>query len=185
MGDQWDEQELLRRVHHRDQEALRLLFRLHNGRVFALAYRILGNRHEAEEIVQEVFIRLWDKAGQYDEAKGALLAWLLTVTRNLALDFKRREIRRSRVFVSFSAGEESGEAMDAAAINPHDRELTRLALQSLPAEQREALELSYFDGYTQTELAEKLGEPLGTIKTRVRLGLKKLRELLCALGERQ
>ncbi|MEO8663105.1 MAG: sigma-70 family RNA polymerase sigma factor, partial [Bryobacteraceae bacterium] len=160
MSAQWDEQELLRRVHHRDQDALLLLYRQHSGRVFALAYRILNNRHEAEEIVQEVFLRLWEKASQYDPAKGALLAWLLTVTRNLALDFKRREIRRSRFFVSFSTGDENGEGMEGIAFNPGDRELTRQALLSLPPEQREILELSYFEGFTQSEVAEELNIPL-------------------------
>jgi len=185
MSAQWDEQELLHRVHHRDQDALLLLYRQHSGRVFALAYRILNNRHEAEEIVQEVFFRLWEKASQYDPEKGALLAWLLTVTRNLALDFKRREIRRSRFFVSFNVGDENGEGMAAIAFNPGDRELARQALLSLPPEQREILELSYFEGFTQTELAVKLGQPLGTVKTRVRLGLQKLRELLLGLKEPQ
>ncbi|MGA7576077.1 MAG: sigma-70 family RNA polymerase sigma factor [Terriglobales bacterium] len=181
----WDHEdaELLAGIARRDSEALLALYRKYSSRVFSLIYRILDDRAAAEEVLQDTFYRLWDRSHLYHPEKGQLISWLLTVARNLALDRKRKESRRAESSV-FLTGEESGgfdldTLPDMAAVEDPDLNRTlRRVMQELPAEQKAAIELAYFEGLTHQELSVRLGESLGTVKTRIRLGLSKLRKAM-------
>ena len=169
--------DLLARVARRDHDALMALYRRYHIRVFSLILRILPDRTQAEEILQDTFYRLWERPDAYQADKGQLISWLLTVARNLALDRRRSEIRRGATSL---APAEWAEDCAAPGGSP-DIDLQRAvqqALATLPEAQREALELSYFEGLTNTELAQRTGESLGTVKTRIRLGINKIREAL-------
>ena len=181
----WDQEdvELLTGIARRDSDALLRLYRKYNGRVFSLAYRILDDRAAAEEVLQDTFYRLWDRSQLYRPEKGQLISWLLTVARNLALDHKRKESRRADSNVFFNGEEWSGVDPDSlpATASLEDPELSRTirkVMEQLPAEQKTVIELAYFEGLTHQELSDKLGQSLGTVKTRIRLGLSKLREAM-------
>lgn len=169
-----------------DVSALERLYDRYATLVFSVSLRIVRDRQIAEDVTQEVFLRLWRRPALYDPARGRLLGWLISVTRNRAIDEQRRRHRRDQ--------SESGETpwqlraedrLDDPALAAHLAELRRTvgrALAQLPAAQREAIELAYFGGLTQTEIAERTRAPLGTVKTRVRLGMRHLREMLADLG---
>jgi RNA polymerase sigma-70 factor (ECF subfamily) len=171
------DEQLLARVRSRDGEALLVVYRRYRLRVFALILRILKDRPLAEEVLQDVFQRLWDHPEKYDPAKGQLLAWLLAVARNISLDHKRKESRRAIHHVYPDDVQQldplpaMNPSLDLAAVQS-----LRQVLDTLPVEQKTVLELSYFEGLTHPELAEQLGESLGTVKTRIRLGMQKLKQ---------
>jgi RNA polymerase sigma-70 factor (ECF subfamily) len=183
--------ELIQRVaRDQDPQAFSRLYDQHAPMVFGLACRMLGHRQEAEDLLQEVFFYLWERAGSYDPARGPVVAWILVIARSRCVDrLRRRSLRQDKERTIFSE-EEEGDALialpepglpvlDALAAEER-RALVGRALGSLPPPQRAALEAAYFEGLTQQEIAEKLGEPLGTVKTRMRLGMMKLAELLAA-----
>jgi RNA polymerase sigma-70 factor (ECF subfamily) len=180
--------ELLAGIERRDSDALLRLYRKYSTRVFSLLYRILGDRAAAEEVLQDTFYRLWDRSQLYQPEKGLLISWLLTVARNLALDHKRKESRRAdssvfaRVEDSASTDIESLPEMTSLE-DPELSQTIRQVMAQLPSEQRTAIEMAYFDGLTHQELSEKLGESLGTVKTRIRLGLSKLRKAMLHYGK--
>jgi RNA polymerase sigma-70 factor (ECF subfamily) len=176
---------LIERVRQRQPDALLALYRKYKGRVFSLVFRIAGDRGAAEEILQDTFFRLWERPQFYDPEKGPLVAWLLTVGRNLALDHKRKESRRVQSCVITSEGTSFLERVPemAALEDPSLAPALRQAMKLLPPNQRTAIELAYFEGLTHSELAERLGESLGTIKTRIRLGLSKMRETMRDFGK--
>lgn len=171
---------LLRRIAARDQDALGELYDRYGGLVLALAARVLGRPGEAEEVVQETFIQVWNKARSYDPARSSVSTWLVLLGRSRSIDRLR----------SRKAAERAGEAMRAEAprhassSGPADvlfrerRERLRDELAQLPAEQREVLELAFYQGLTQTEIAARTGIALGTVKTRTLLAMKKLRAAL-------
>ncbi|MFN8684752.1 MAG: RNA polymerase sigma factor [Acidobacteriota bacterium] len=171
------DEHLLSRIRCREGEALLLVYRRYRLRVFALILRILKDRPLAEEVLQDVFQRLWDHHEKFDPAKGQLLAWLLTVARNISLDHKRKESRRAAHHVY---RDEVHQLDPLPAMNPSLDPATtqslRQLLETLPVEQKTVLELSYYEGLTHPELAEQLGESVGTIKTRIRLGMQKLKQ---------
>jgi RNA polymerase sigma-70 factor (ECF subfamily) len=187
IGDQEDV-ELLAGIGRRDSDSLLRLYRKYNARVFSVIYRILNDRPAAEEVLQDTFYRLWDRSHLYRAEKGELISWLLTVARNLALDCKRKESRRAEMNVFLSGEDSSGidpETLPALA-SLEDPDLSRTihsALEQMPPEQKAAIELAYFEGLTHQELSDKLGEPLGTVKTRIRLGLSKLRKAMLDYGK--
>jgi RNA polymerase sigma-70 factor, ECF subfamily len=168
---------LMERVAGRDAEAFVTLYRRHRLRVFSLILHMVKDRGHAEEILQDVFQRVWDRASMYQASQGQLLSWLLSVARNCCLDFLRKESRRGGFCVSLYE-EFQQEAVTAAApvLEVETVRSVRQALEALPPEQARVLKLTYFDGLTQQEMAEELGESLGTIKTRVRLGMEKLKQ---------
>jgi len=169
--------ELVVRLRSFEQPAFLEIYRRYGRRVYPLILRIVANESLAEEIVQDVFVRLWTRPERYRPEAGQLLAWLLTVGRNLAIDALRREHRwRGHLELDELTSERLLARMPAV-----DAELgvtVRHALEALPAEQRRTVELAYYSGMTNGELAAHLGEPLGTVKSRLRLALGKLRKAL-------
>lgn len=171
--------ELLHAVARGDEDALARLYDRYRVILFSLLVRILKSREEAEDVLQEVFLQIWKRAKDFDEFRGKPFTWLVTLARSRAIDRIRQLGARQRLAESASQ-ETPEEVSDAAADTLHSeqREIVARALAALPEEQRHALNLAYFDGLTQSEIAEQLDTPLGTVKTRMRSGMIKLRELL-------
>jgi RNA polymerase sigma-70 factor (ECF subfamily) len=174
--------ELLERIQVRDEEALSALYDRYSGMAFALAYRVLRDRGQAEDIVQEAFLSVWRRAGSFDTTRGSGRSWLLTIVHNAAIDRRRGRFRhqQSEVDIDDFAWKLADDDVWDDVSRTLDRERVRAALQQLSNEQRETLELAYFGGLTQLEIAERTGEPLGTIKSRARLGLRRLERILRA-----
>jgi RNA polymerase sigma-70 factor (ECF subfamily) len=178
-----DDAALLAAVAGRDASALEQLYQRHSALLFSLALKILMDRAEAEEVLQDAFVQVWKNAQTYDSRRGKPLGWLITLTRSRAID--RLRARQTRARITEAAGQEAG----ADPLAPPDTVgaaeaagLVRRAVQALPAEQRTPIELAYFGGLTQSEIAEQLGQPLGTVKTRMRTGLLRLRDELGAVA---
>jgi RNA polymerase sigma-70 factor (ECF subfamily) len=177
------DEDLLALVYDGDTPAFAVLFDRHAGVSFSLAYRICGRRGLAEDVVQEAFLTLWRSEARYDRARGSVRSWLLAIVHNRAVDALRRESATTSRDVhddGISATIAAGERTDAEVERRSDAQLVRRALEELPSEQRQVIELAYFGGFTHSELAEMLDLPAGTVKGRMRLGLRKLR---VALGE--
>ena len=168
-----------------DLTALELVYDRYSTLVFSVSLRVLRDTHLAEDVVQEVFLRLWRQPTSYDPARGRFISWLMSVTRNRSLDELRRVTRRMRSedVEDDEPGHElpaTGHLSDPQAelMMSEARAAVRAAMVRLPPAQRQVIELAYFGGLTHVEIAERTGEPLGTVKTRVRLGMLKLRESL-------
>jgi len=174
------EPELLARAGRGDADALEALYRRHAPRAMGVALRVLRERSDAEEVLQETFMEVWKRAREYTPLRGSVEAWLLTIARTRAIDRLRSRAARGRMVEAKSAEPlESGPSLpDALSSAAQDARRVLSALEALPAEQRRALELAYWEGLSQTEIAERTGQPLGTVKTRVRLALAKLAGLL-------
>lgn len=177
-----------RRLDAREPAALAEIYDRHAGKVYSLALRMLRAPAEAEDLTQLVFTTLWRRPAAYDPARGPLGAWLLLLTRSRAVDQLRSlKARRDRGLVA-GVEETLPDAIDPsprpdeALQASQDGSLVRAALASLPAPQREAIEVAFFEGLSQSEVAEKLGVPLGTIKTRIRDGMRKMKAALEAAG---
>jgi RNA polymerase sigma-70 factor (ECF subfamily) len=173
------DERLLEQVLDRDPAALRILYQRHGSAVFALAQYILRDGAVAEELTQEVFLTVWNKAFQYQAHQARFRTWLLSITRNRAIDQLRKRQRRIQADISLDDPTTAEE--HATLTEPIDvqREL-HLLLRHLPLEQRTAIELCYFGGFTHEEIAQRLGLPLGTVKSRILLGVRKLREMMKA-----
>ena len=174
--------DLLRRIAGGDRSAFAEFYDRHSLLMFSVASKILNNSGEAEDVLQEVFVQIWEKAGRFDPNLGKASSWAATLVRNRAIDRIRASQRRTRL--AEEAGAEqviAAEVTDSANETIHGHEkatLIQSAIVELPAEQRRAIELAYFSGLTQDEISKKLNEPLGTIKARIRRGLLKLRNQL-------
>lgn len=176
-----DEPALVYRIASGDGEALTRLFDLHSPVALGLLVRILGDRAEAEEVLQEVFLQVWTQADRYDADRSSPRGWLLMLTRSRALDrLRRRDARRRRE-------EETAEEEARLTVEPRGTERLEAAerqsrvssaLGSLSPEQRHCIELAFFEGLTHTQIAERLKAPLGTVKSRILLGMSKLRQVL-------
>ncbi|MES2123387.1 MAG: sigma-70 family RNA polymerase sigma factor [Gemmatimonadota bacterium] len=174
-----------------DATAMSTLYDRYAPNLLGLALRITREQADAEEVVVDTFAQAWREASRFEAGRGSVAAWLATIARSRALDSIRSRTRRGRLSDAAAA---EGAATDAPAMGAPlaspvanviaDEQSRRIrdALMELPDSQRAALDLAYFEGLSQSEIAERLGEPLGTVKTRVRLGLRKLRELLTALA---
>ena len=172
--------DLLRAVSRGDERALAAIYDRYRLILFGLILRILHDRQEAEDVLQEAFLQVWRRAADFDESRGRAFTWLVTIARSRALDRLRALGSRAKLAeeVGHSPREEAGDAAEDA-LKSEQGTIVRQALAELPEEQRRTLFLAYFEGLTQTEIAARLGDPLGTVKTRMRSGLMKLRELLC------
>jgi len=162
-----------------DDQALAELYRRFGRLAYGLAFRILRDDALAQDAVQEAFLGVWRAAGRFTAERSKPSTWLLTLVHRRAVDLVRREERRRTEPLQPESEFAGGEAADEAELATR-RQTIREALRQLPSEQREAIELAYYGGYTQSELAERLGQPLGTIKSRMFTGLARLRD---ALGE--
>ena len=161
-----------------DDLALAELYDRHGRVAFGLAFRVLRDRGLAEDTVQEAFLTLWRTSGRFVPERSKASTWILMLVHRRAVDRVRREARRSAEPLDESAEQAGGPSADEAAWLSLERSRVREALKTLPDPQREAIELAFFAGFTQSELADKLGVPLGTIKSRMFAGLARLRELL-------
>jgi len=175
---------LLPAVARGDLAAFEELYDLYSSTLYALLLRILGNPEDAQEVLQETFTKVWTSAKLFDGTRGSEIAWLISIARSRGIDkLRARKIRGDRENdagreISIHSGFVHKTTGADEAILSEQRHAVRTALTELPDAQRIALELAYFDGLSQSEIAEKLGEPLGTVKTRMQLGMKKLRERL-------
>ena len=176
-----DEAELVERISQRDQEALRILYERYGGLLLALARRILSNAYEAEEVLQEVFLQVWNQAGRYDTRRSSVSTWLVLITRSRSIDRLRSRQVAERTLTNLQtenrAQHTSPEGVRSVWMEQR-REKLRQVLQRLPPEQREVLDLAFYRGMTQSEIAAATGIPLGTVKTRTLLAMRKLRKAL-------
>ena len=173
--------ELIRQMAEGDREAFARFYDRHARQVYPLIARIVRDPADAADVLQEVFWEAWQSAASYDPGRGTPEAWIFMRARTRAIDRVRAVRRRSETFVApvdegvtAAAADPGGDAAERA----EDRDLVLGALGLLPDNQREVLELAYYGGLTQTEIAERLKQPLGTVKTRIRLGLERLREVV-------
>jgi RNA polymerase sigma-70 factor (ECF subfamily) len=175
------DEDLMELVAEGDTRAFEVVFDRHAGVAFSLAYRICGLRTRAEDVVQEAFISLWRGGTRYDRARGSVRSWVLSTTRNRAIDALRRELATTSRDVSderFAERLPSSLETATEAERRDDVRRVRSALGELPSDQRRVIELAFFGGFTHTQIASMLGLPAGTVKGRMRLGLSKLRLLL-------
>jgi RNA polymerase sigma-70 factor (ECF subfamily) len=171
---------LIQQVSNQDRDAFSQLYDRFSTLVFTLAMRMLKVRSDAEDLLQEVFVQVWRQARSYNAERGSPEAWIVNIARSRAID-KIRSIHRmekSFVLTEDPARAESPDNVESSAAESEARMAMISALANLPDAQRRVLELAYFDGLTQTEIATQLSEPLGTVKTRMRSGLRRLREML-------
>lgn len=183
-GEQLSDVDLIDQASRGDARALEVLYDRYSRVVFSFALRIVNDSLIAEELLQEVFFRAWQQGGSFRASKGTFLTWLLSITHNMAIDEVRKRKRRPQRSDSddpdlvLASVPDSGPSVEEEVWLRALRERIGRALDTLPAAQREAIELAYFKGMTHREIAETLNEPLGTIKTRMRLGMQKLRDQL-------
>ena len=176
--------ELVRRLQKRDPQALGELYDRFGRLAYSLIYRIVRDVGTAEDLVQETFLRVWNRVQGFDGDRGALGGWLLAVARNRAIDYLRSAGGRLRNALELEETEHPSLFMDAERemLNSDRVRRLRTALEKLNPNQRNAIELAYFEGLSQTEMAERLGQPLGTVKTWVRTALQNLRDELAAVS---
>jgi RNA polymerase sigma factor (sigma-70 family) len=181
-SDHFDDENLMRLVAMRQQDALGALYDRYNRLVYTIALRACGDQGEAEEITQDVFLRVWQRAETYNPEQGKVYSWLARIARNRSIDLLRS--RRSRLDQGSLSWEdllvEPAAAQDVQweAELDDERQRLRRSISQLPAEQQQVLALAYFKGLTEREIASLQGVPLGTVKTRIRLAMQKLREFL-------
>lgn len=172
--------QLLIRLQRRDPEALAELYDQYGGVVYRLILRIVRDTGIAEDLVQETFLRAWNRIHGFDSGRGAVGPWLLAVARNCAIDYLRAQGRRSETTSGLNESEHPSLFVDLS-LSSTDFDLARQvkrAMEPLTAQQRQAIELAYFEGMSQTEIAERLGQPLGTVKTWMRRAMQQMRQKL-------
>ena len=175
------DQAALARMAQGDGDAVAELYDRHARPIYSLALRILGDVTDAEDVVQEVFSQAWRQASRYNASRGAVAAWLLTLARSRAIDrLRAKRARPAGVTDERMADQlvDASPAVDSMVLSSEQVSRVRAALDELPLLQRAALELAYFEGLTHAEIADRLEQPLGTVKTRIRLAMLKLRDVL-------
>ena len=172
--------QLLRRIAEQDASALGELYDQTSTVFYSFALRMLSDTHDAEEVVQDTFVQIWNKAQSFDPTAGIAFHWAMSIIRNRCIDQLRSRQRRSRVVVEMEEGREPEQPVEPANDSTHlsgdELGVVRTALGSLPEDQRKAIEMAFFGGLTHQEIAQTLNEPLGTVKARIRRGMLKLRE---------
>jgi len=180
------DEDLMQLVRRGEPTAFEVVYERHSSAAFSLAYRMCGTRAAAEDVVQEAFLSLWRSGARYDRARGSVRTWMLGIVHNRAIDSLRRSVVHDRRRASDEGIEERFEARERTEVEVarlDEAQEIRTALQTLPAEQCRVIELAYFGGFTQTEIATMLETPIGTVKGRMRLGLEKMRVQLGGLRE--
>jgi RNA polymerase sigma-70 factor, ECF subfamily len=181
------DQEMIARIGRRDQSAFSALYDRLSGPLYSLAMKMLGDPAEAQEALQDVFLQIWSRAGTYNPEQSSVFSWTVLLTRSRVIDRLRARGRRSRVVVSpeetLDAAADASTVESAADTVEKNDEAARVrsVLNNLPSEQREAIELAFFEHLSHHEIAARLGQPLGTVKARIRRGLLKLRQRLSTL----
>jgi RNA polymerase sigma-70 factor (ECF subfamily) len=179
------DEDVMQLVRRGDARAFEVIYERHSGAAFSLAYRMMGTRSGAEDVTQDAFLSMWRSGARYDRARGSVRTWVLGIVHHRAIDALRRATVHDRRRAGDEGIEERFEARERTDVEAARREeasTVRGAMSSLPADQSQVIELAYFGGFTHTEIAEMLDAPVGTIKGRMRLGLKKMRS---QLGEGQ
>jgi RNA polymerase sigma-70 factor (ECF subfamily) len=179
------DEQILAALAQRDLGALEELYDRYNKVSYSLAYRIVGDRGTAEDVVQDAFLSVWRQAATYKRERGAARTWLMSIVHHRSID-RLRSGASSSITIPYDEMPESSEETAKPSIwqqawNNVRGDIVRRALERLPAEQKKSIELAYFSGYTQAEIAELMGVPLGTVKGRMRIGLQKLRSMLVGL----
>jgi len=178
---------LLAAIQGRDESAIAALYDRYGGLAFGLAYRILGERSAAEDVVQDAFLGVWRRAVSFEAGRGSVRTWLLSIVHHRAIDRLRGVAGRARLDVPiddfervFAVGDAWGEVEVRV-----QREVLQKCLVELPEAQRQTIEMAYFSGYTQQEIASAMSVPVGTVKGRLRIGLQKMRSMLQGAGIEQ
>jgi RNA polymerase sigma-70 factor (ECF subfamily) len=180
------DEDLMQLVRRGDATAFGVVYDRHSTAAFSLAYRMTGKRATAEDVVQEAFLSLWRSGARYDRSRGSVRTWTLGIVHNRAIDALRRSMVHDKRRASDEGIEERFEARERTDVEAGRREESRevrAALETLPPDQSRVIELAFFGGFTHSEIAEHLDTPIGTIKGRMRLGLRKLRGELAGLAE--
>jgi RNA polymerase sigma-70 factor, ECF subfamily len=175
--------QLLRRIAAQDRDAMAEFYDQTARPLFAVVHRILGNTEEAEEVIQDVFVQIWNKASTFDPAIGLPFHWALSIARNRCIDRLRSRQRRARVLVEMPPDVPEPvieTSVGEPALGETELNAIRSVVTQLPTDQRQAIEMAFFGGLTHQEIAEALNEPLGTVKARIRRGMLKLRDSLKA-----
>jgi RNA polymerase sigma-70 factor, ECF subfamily len=175
------DEEVMQLVQSGNPRAFELLYDRHGGAAFSLAYRMVGNRVTAEDVIQDAFLSIWRSRLRYDQARGSVRTWVLGIVHNRAIDALRRSFvhdRRRETIEGVEDRHEAPERTDVEAARREEARSIRSALETLPDEQRRTIELAYFGGFSHSQIAELLDEPIGTVKGRMRLGLDKMRRQL-------
>jgi RNA polymerase sigma-70 factor (ECF subfamily) len=177
-----DDDAVMAAIQSRDDAALAVFYDRHSRLAFGLAYRLLGERGAAEDVVQEAFLNVWRRAESYQVGRGSARSWLMSIVHNLAIDRRRGRMGRTANDVAIEDVEPFMESTDEDAFDIVARSMEAAQVQKvlfeLPEEQRQAIIMAYFGGLTHQEIAERTGTPLGTIKSRMRLGLRRMRTLI-------
>ena len=179
------DEDVMQLVRRADARAFEVIYERHSAAAFSLAYRMMGTRAGAEDVTQDAFLSLWRSGARYDRARGSVRTWVLGIVHHRAIDALRRATVHDKRRASDEGIEERFEARERTDVEAARREeagTVRGALSSLPADQSQVIELAYFGGFTHTEIADMLDAPVGTVKGRMRLGLKKMK---AQLGEGQ
>jgi RNA polymerase sigma-70 factor, ECF subfamily len=175
------DEDVMQLVRRGDARAFEIIYERHSGAAFSLAYRMMGTRSLAEDVTQDAFLSLWRSGARYDRARGSVRTWVLGIVHHRAIDALRRATVHDRRRAGDEGIEERFEARERTDVEAARREeagAVRGALSSLPPDQVQVIELAYFGGFTHTEIADMLDAPVGTVKGRMRLGLKKMRAQL-------
>ena len=180
-----DEAQLLARIAQRDRQAFSQLYDRYSGVLYSTIFRVLNNADESNDVLQDVFVQIWDRAGAYDPALGKPFTWAMTLTRNKAIDrlraLKRRNLFMEELTLEMEAETRHRPFAGSELFSKDQSALVRAAVATLPLEQRQAIEMAFLGGLSQQEIAESLNQPLGTIKARIRRGMLRLREALKGL----
>lgn len=180
------DEDLMPLLHDGEDGAFEIVYERHSGAAFSLAYRMVGTRSAAEDVVQESFLSLWRSGARYDRTRGSVRTWILGIVHNRAIDNLRRSTVHSKRRASDEGIEErfaARERTEVEATRRGEAEVVRAALDTLPGDQLRVVELAYFGGYSHSEIAAMLDAPIGTVKGRMRLALEKLRGQLGSLSE--
>ena len=175
------DEDVMQLVRRGDARAFEIVYERHSAAAFSLAYRMMGTRSGAEDVTQDAFLSLWRSGARYDRARGSVRTWVLGIVHHRAIDALRRATVHDRRRAGDEGIEERFEATERTDVEAARREeagVVRGALETLPSDQCQVIELAYFGGFTHTEIADMLETPVGTIKGRMRLGLDKLRHQL-------